>query len=460
MASQCLPEGNKMLDSTGERYLPWMEEVEIHYEHLHRYRFAREFVKGKRVLDLACGEGYGSFMLAEDAREVVGIDLDEATINHASSRYLKENLKFIKGSITDVPIHGEKIFEVVVCFEALEHIKEHDGLMKEVKRLLATDGVFIVSTPNKDIYSDEGKFQNPFHVKELYFNEFKTLLDKQFTNTILYGQKVYPSSNIFPLYSKGMFPKDYAIEKGERGFLFAPSEKKDARYFIAVSSNSSTKDMAWSSCLVDISQTLLKQKEAHITQLEVLVREKDINTKGLITELTEKERIFREIVNQKDGKLLELSSVLSERDSMLGGLNETLRGKEVQLSQLEATVSKKKEEIGGLEDLLTQKDGKLSELSSVLSERDSMLGGLNETLREKEVQLSQLEATVSKKKEEIGGLEDLLTQKDGKLSELSSVLSERDSMLGGLDETLREKEVQLSQLEATVSREERGNRGP
>jgi len=57
------------LEWTGERYVPWMEPGEIHYEHLHRYRFAKEFVKGKKVLDLACGEGYGSNLLAEDVEE-------------------------------------------------------------------------------------------------------------------------------------------------------------------------------------------------------------------------------------------------------------------------------------------------------------------------------------------------------------------------------------------------------
>ena len=93
-----------MLEWTGERYVPWMEEGDIHYEHLHRYRFAKEFVKGKKALDLACGEGYGSFMLAEDARKVIGIDIDEVTIRHASSKYVKENLTFMKGSITDIPI--------------------------------------------------------------------------------------------------------------------------------------------------------------------------------------------------------------------------------------------------------------------------------------------------------------------------------------------------------------------
>src|SRR5512139_3486774 len=98
-----------MLEWTGERYVPWVDDPFIGYEHLHRYRFAKEFVKGKKVLDLACGEGYGSLMLSEEAGDVTGIDIDETTIRHASSKYLRGNLKFLKGLITDIPIRNEKI---------------------------------------------------------------------------------------------------------------------------------------------------------------------------------------------------------------------------------------------------------------------------------------------------------------------------------------------------------------
>ena len=66
-----------LLEPTGERYLPWLEEASIGYEHLHRYAYATQFVKNKRVLDLASGEGYGSYLLAKTAKSVTGIDIDE-----------------------------------------------------------------------------------------------------------------------------------------------------------------------------------------------------------------------------------------------------------------------------------------------------------------------------------------------------------------------------------------------
>ena len=136
------------LQSDGERFLPWMEDALINYEHLHRYRTAKEFVKGKEVLDLACGEGYGSYMLAEAADEVVGVDINEDAIRHASSTYTRDNLTFLISSIVEVTaIPGSDLFDAIIFFEALEHVEEQDKVMTEVKRLLKNDGIFIVSTP-------------------------------------------------------------------------------------------------------------------------------------------------------------------------------------------------------------------------------------------------------------------------------------------------------------------------
>ena len=190
-----------LLEWTGERYLPWLEEASIGYEHLHRYAYATQFVQNKRVLDLACGEGYGSYLLAKTAKSVVGIDIDNNTIKHARNKYIKQNLEFKVGSITEVPIDGESLFDVAVCFEALEHIEDHQKLLSEVKRLLTPDGVFIVSTPNKTVYSDEPQFNNPFHVHELYFDEFRELFEKYFKNVKFLGQRIYCNSNIWPVFA-------------------------------------------------------------------------------------------------------------------------------------------------------------------------------------------------------------------------------------------------------------------
>ncbi|MBP1714825.1 MAG: Lipopolysaccharide biosynthesis protein [Deltaproteobacteria bacterium] len=249
---------NADIGLTGERFVPWVQDPIITYEHLHRYAFAKEFVEGKRVIDLASGEGYGSAMLAEIAFSVTGIDIDEASIRHATQKYLRPNLKFIQGSLLDIPVKGQGLFDVAVCFEALEHIADQAQLLKEVKRVLTKEGSLIISTPNKEIYSDNPDYQNPFHIKELYFGEFKNQLSDFFQHTTFLGQKVFRSSNIFPLEGSRKPLKSFAIDKQARGFGFVSLDKKPARYFIAVATDQDTVEdlLPGDSYLVDISDSV------------------------------------------------------------------------------------------------------------------------------------------------------------------------------------------------------------
>ncbi len=265
------PNKETMLEFTGERYVPWAADPAMNYEHLHRYRFVKEFVKGKKVLDLGCGEGYGCFMLSDDAESVTGIDIADEAIRHASIKYQRGNLKFVQGSMADIPIEGEYLFDIILSFEALEHIAEQDEVIREVKRLLKKDGMFIVSTPNKhELHAENPGYQNAFHVKELNLEEFKHLLTGSFKNISLYGQKVCASSNIFPLYYDAIISKDYFMEKKGDEFKLLNSAKRKAKLFIAIASDENLDDnkLVVKSSLLDISETLLHYMDTHISALE------------------------------------------------------------------------------------------------------------------------------------------------------------------------------------------------
>jgi 2-polyprenyl-3-methyl-5-hydroxy-6-metoxy-1,4-benzoquinol methylase len=258
------------LEWTGERFLPWIEGAQIHYEHLHRYAFAAHFVKAKKVLDLACGEGYGTYMLAREAEHVVGVEIDKPTVQHARSRYIKDNLEFIEGSILAVPIEGDRRFDVVVCFEGIEHIAEHDKLLSEVKRLLKDDGLFIVSTPNKAVYTDAPDYHNPFHIKELHLDEFKNLLQQYFAYIRIFGQRVYAGSNMWSIdqhKSRGYI--EAVVRKGDREFYFAEGISKEPVYFIALASNASLKPLIsiTDSWLTDASNAFFNDYERRLAEL-------------------------------------------------------------------------------------------------------------------------------------------------------------------------------------------------
>ena len=218
---------------TGERFTPECER-EIWYEHWHRYVFARSFVSGKRVLDAACGEGYGTALLADVASTVVGIDISDAAIAHARSRYgTRANLSFKRGDCTalDAP---DASFDVIVSFETLEHVAAQEALIAGFARALAPGGILIVSSPDKKTYSDDRGFSNEFHVRELYRDELMNLLRPQFPFVRLYGQKLLFQSAIWNLDGKSE-TADVATATSdarttERGLRYDPL------YFIALCS--------------------------------------------------------------------------------------------------------------------------------------------------------------------------------------------------------------------------------
>jgi ubiquinone/menaquinone biosynthesis C-methylase UbiE len=176
------------LESTGERFLPGMSN-DVKLEHMHRYSFASDFVRNMRVLDIASGEGYGSAKMAENAVNVIGVDISEEAVEFAKEKYSRENLEYRVGSCSDLPVESSSV-DTVVSFETIEHHPDHEEMMLEIKRILTSDGQLVISSPDRFEYSDNRGYQNPYHVKELYVEEFRSLLKRHFKNVAIYGQRV------------------------------------------------------------------------------------------------------------------------------------------------------------------------------------------------------------------------------------------------------------------------------
>ncbi|MDH3203061.1 MAG: class I SAM-dependent methyltransferase, partial [Nitrosopumilus sp.] len=313
-----------MLNWTGERFLPWMEVGEIHYEHLHRYYFAKEFSKNKSVLDLACGEGYGSFILADTASKVVGIDNNSDTINHAKNSYLKNNLIFLDGDITAVPIKDKK-FDLIVCFEALEHIELQDSLLSEINRLLDPNGILIISTPNKDFFTDDER--SPFHKKELIYNEFKDLLENYFSNVSILGQNLTLDSNIRS--ESNLKIKEYVIERKNERYDQGKKTTKESKFFIGIASKKSIDIEIQSSFLVDKNNEVFTKKEEYLKRINL-------------------------IINSKDTEIGQLDGLVKQKDTEIGQLDGLVKQKDTEIGQLDGLVKQKDTEIGQLDGLVKQ----------------------------------------------------------------------------------------------------------
>lgn len=187
------------LPFTGERFTPECVR-EIWYEHWHRYAFALPLAKGRRVLDAACGEGYGSALLAGVAESVLGVDLSREAIDHAQQRYAdRANLRFLQADVTRLDELPDASFDLIVSLETLEHVQAQEPLLDGFRRLLAPDGVLLVSTPDKTQYNAHGGEPNPFHLRELERDEFEALLSSRFAHRRLFAQKLLFVSALWSL---------------------------------------------------------------------------------------------------------------------------------------------------------------------------------------------------------------------------------------------------------------------
>lgn len=174
-------------EPTGERMVPESADLSTFWEHVYRYAFACRFVKGKRVLDIACGEGYGAAALEKaGAARVSGVDVSEAACAHARGKY---GIDARNGTAEQIPL-GDGSVDVVVSFETIEHVPHPDRFLNECVRVLVPGGRLIISTPNKSIYGQA--VQNPYHCSEMTEEEFTGALRSRFHDCRLYTQR--PSS--------------------------------------------------------------------------------------------------------------------------------------------------------------------------------------------------------------------------------------------------------------------------
>lgn len=172
------------------RIIPEETPSKFFAQHLKPYEFLKDYVKGMRVLEVGCGDGYGCAYLATVAREVIGIDSEEDTIFKAQNKYKLPNLSFRSVDATKLQF-GDNSFDIVSSFQVIEHIPEDKLLqyLQEIKRVLKDNGKFYLSTLNLEhtIKSPLTYKKNLAHRKEFTLTELKNLLLKVFPNIEIYG---------------------------------------------------------------------------------------------------------------------------------------------------------------------------------------------------------------------------------------------------------------------------------
>lgn len=333
---------SELITWTGERYIPHLRG-NIRYEHLHRYAMSSLHVTGKNVLDIACGEGYGSAILAQTAAQVCGVDISSDAVSHARINYSspKNNLEFKQGSADAIP-YPDHTFDVVVSFETLEHLAAQEEMLAEIKRVLRPDGFLILSTPDKEAYAEADGGHNEYHVKELTGEEFKALVYRHFKNIKIHGQRLATVGWIQSEESEIISLTGLTIsDNGE--VLTSPPQLIQPIFWIAICSDYNLPQIA-PSIFVDPKDDIFHTERGilrwassvdqerssiqnHIKSLDLLIEERTTWAKSLEMELARERAHSCDIIYQLDSlgeKFRTLQAEFEERTAWALQLNDSL----------------------------------------------------------------------------------------------------------------------------------------
>jgi 2-polyprenyl-3-methyl-5-hydroxy-6-metoxy-1,4-benzoquinol methylase/FMN phosphatase YigB (HAD superfamily) len=279
------------LPNTGERYLPRIdipnaEWCATGYEHVHRYLLASHYCANRRVLDIACGEGYGTAILARSARHVKGLDIDPTTVEHARSHYGAPNLEFDVADAEHLVLEPTS-FDLVVSFETIEHFQAHKAFLDAVKAALTPEGILIISTPNPVVYTDESNYHNPFHKRELKYADFMRLLSGYFKQVRVYGQQMFAGSLIAPdengtalRTEAGCQIETVTFDNEALAYREPEGEALAPRYYIAVCTDALALESP-PSVMLDSENALFEEARRDVVRIEQRTRELNNTTKLL-----------------------------------------------------------------------------------------------------------------------------------------------------------------------------------
>lgn len=268
-------ESEAKLEYTGERLVPECARDDlIFFEHYSRYIFASQFVKDKIVLDIACGVGYGSeLLLTKGARQVIGVDMDPATISYAKRNYQREGIEFILGDAQKISLADNSI-DVVVSFETIEHLNDFEQFLSEIHRVLSSQGSCIISTPNIEEFPG-----NQFHTKEFGIEEFKNVLSKHFKDVEIYYQNNMLASSIS---TRSFLDQDQLEEEYKiRTYRCGKIDLNESMFVLAVCSDSAIPKFE-ENILIDSGKEL-KKLQSDIKELDATCREA-VDQKGKLEE--------------------------------------------------------------------------------------------------------------------------------------------------------------------------------
>jgi SAM-dependent methyltransferase len=392
------------LPFTGERLTSDLTG-QTQIEHLHRYFLARDFCREKRALDVASGEGYGAVLLAQVATRVTGVDIAHDAVAHAAASYQRPNLRFIQCDARAMAIADQSV-DVAVSFETIEHFTSQEKFLAEIRRVLRPEGLFLVSTPDRDNYSPADTPANRFHALELTRDEFVSLLSRYFTHVACLLQRPMIGSVMLPASRASADAVPLCFEKRGNDHFERSAGLARPQYVIAVASNRPIETVAASFYIETSRLGYLKpfpDSPATDARLGETRHEPEVELARRATEL---EGLHQQLEAQRakaEARLAELTMELERQRAECAVLERTNERAEQACAfvrqQLEAERNRATTELGGLrEQLEAERDHTATEIGGFrdqLAECHRKLVDCQERARQKEQEVALLHSSNS-----------------------------------------------------------------
>lgn len=459
-----------------EHFIPGSSRI-TEIESFHRYHAAAPLCKGCLVLDAACGDGYGAAILAASAAQVWGIDNNPRTAAEASEKYKMPNLTFLCGDAEEMPFENGS-FDRVVSFETIEHLRDQKKFLSEVRRVLKSDGILILSSPNKSSFRARNKQENAYHINELEPEELTKMVEEHFPNIALYGQDAFYNSVI-----SGTGSGTYFVRDGEKRVLEQRALDR-VQYTILLASASELPSLApstfldavfdpqkgylWDDESVPLQFGLRGELEKQSAKLKELAAASELQRENcrkqeLVIEELQKSRQTLESENLRQAKLIENAGALNDRlceENKSAALRSSEYLSRIEtLSQELALQTSRQEELKLLHGELTEQynstlllcDGQSKKIDKLKAENRSLytekenFAAENALLTEFLSQFRQVNQKLStensSRKQEISELTQMIAQ----VKNMNEQLSEQLTALSSQDEAQKKIIAELQQ---------------
>ena len=268
-------------DGISERFVPDQDPGRlIEVEHISRYRWAAQAARGCRVLDAGCGAAYGSRLLAAGgAQTVLGVDIAESVLN-AVAPSMPDSVTLAPGDLRQLDLPDDS-FDLVVCFEVIEHFEDPLTVLEELVRVLAPNGLLLTSSPNRGVYQSG----NPHHFHEFKPEELESALASRLKNARLMRQHDYVVSAVLSdaTYAQGagtavqdvQLFKLVAGEPGEEVYTVAMASDAPLPEIPQLAAMTGTLELREWLSTFDVQTAAITDKDNYIAELEARIAERD-----------------------------------------------------------------------------------------------------------------------------------------------------------------------------------------